>query len=389
MTADRSRGGAWPTPTQELLLRAALERGRAANEHWQAWKQVSDLSHLDTSSERLLPLVYRNLSGQGSSDPVVESLKGLYRATWFKNQLLFGRAAAVLGGMKARDIPTVVFKGAPLAVDYYRDLGVRPMSDVDVLVPRRDALRCVTHLVDAGWRPVDYPWTKGLSSRAYYQARSSLNLVDSDGFEVDLHWSSFSLWPAMTDEEEVWSAARPFRLQGVETLALTPTDLLLMVCVHGARWHPTPLLRWIADAATLLRESGSEIDPDRLVRLALKHEVVTPLRVALRYLQDRRFADVPEVWLKALEGVKASRTDGLRHGALAHFPGPIGIAVKFWYWYLGYRRLRGGPSFLGLPIDVFEFLRYRWGLESVWRIPASGVERALIRLRRLGGWTSP
>ena len=53
MTAPRTTLQAlWPTPGQELLLRAAVTSGRRALEAWDAWKASHDLieSELDHGS---------------------------------------------------------------------------------------------------------------------------------------------------------------------------------------------------------------------------------------------------------------------------------------------------------------------------------------------------
>ena len=65
------QGGCWPTPEQELLLRAALLQGEASLKAWQEWKSTLDFDHIDPGSQRLVPLLYHNLQRQGVQDPLM------------------------------------------------------------------------------------------------------------------------------------------------------------------------------------------------------------------------------------------------------------------------------------------------------------------------------
>src|SRR5262249_8973678 len=69
--SDPGTDGLWPTSSQVLLLRAALGRGPEALEAWSEWKSRHDLieTELDHGSFRLLPLVYKNLAAQETSEP--------------------------------------------------------------------------------------------------------------------------------------------------------------------------------------------------------------------------------------------------------------------------------------------------------------------------------
>src|SRR2546422_8135768 len=123
----------WPTWQQELLLRAALLQGKNSIEAWEKWKSSTDINQLDLGSHRLLPQLYRNLHVQGVKDRLLEKFKGIYRRTWCDNQLLFHEVSALLRSLGDAGIETIVLKGAALALLHYRDCGLRPMNDFDVM----------------------------------------------------------------------------------------------------------------------------------------------------------------------------------------------------------------------------------------------------------------
>src|SRR5215211_2539715 len=101
-----SAGGAWPTHDQILLLRAAVLDVGDARASWEQWRAENALESADSASLRLLPLVYRNLVATGLDEADVGKLRGAYRAAWARNQLLFKRAAEVLGVLRDAGVQT-------------------------------------------------------------------------------------------------------------------------------------------------------------------------------------------------------------------------------------------------------------------------------------------
>src|SRR5271163_4711088 len=96
MDATSKEGGCWPTPEQELFLQAALLQGPRGIHAWRLWHAGADIDGLDIGCQRLLPQLYHTLQSQGVSDAVIERFKGLYRRTWYQNQLLFHSMADLL-----------------------------------------------------------------------------------------------------------------------------------------------------------------------------------------------------------------------------------------------------------------------------------------------------
>ena len=144
MTYDSQPPGCWPAPDQVLLLRAALEQGDEALAAWRAWRQIVEFDRIDSGSQKLLPLVYANLSAMGVKDSIPGRLKGHYRLAWYKNQMLFRQVAAVLLAFEEAGLEALVLKGVALALQYYQDAGQRPMLDFDILVQPAQARRAAS-----------------------------------------------------------------------------------------------------------------------------------------------------------------------------------------------------------------------------------------------------
>lgn len=360
-----------PTAEQLLVLHAALDPAPAAALSWQRWREAVEFDDVDHGSTRLLPLVYRNLGSGAFDAEVAGRLRGLYRRSWSHNQLIFKRAAealAVLGGV---GIETLVTKGASLALLSYGDVGVRPMDDVDVLVPIERTVDAIDALTEAGWKPdhEDPP--------AWTQVHHSLGFSGPDRGEVDLHW--FSLWQPASDAK-LWQASVPLELAGAATLAPCPADQLLLACVHGTPWSPLPPFRWIADAVTVIRSAGEQLDWDRLVAEAERRQLSVSVAAALDYLGEEFGAAVPQAVLADLRAVPASRHERAAFRAAGRPDSPLRTLRMAWDRY---RRLRDLDTGASAPGNFIGFARRFWGLESVWQLPLHGA-RALSRRRERG-----
>ncbi len=357
-----------PSPEQLLVLHAALDDPQAARGAWERWRRAIDFDEVDHGSTRLLPLVYRNLGPDSFDAEVAGRLKGLYRRSWSHNQLLFRRAAAAIRALDAAGIETLVTKGASLATLSYGDVGVRPMDDVDVLVPIERTRAAIAALVAAGWSPGhdDPP--------AWTQVHHSLGFAGAEGGEVDLHW--FALWQPASDAQ-MWRAAVPMELAGVATRGPCPADQLLLACVHGTPWSPLPPFRWIADAAAVIRSAGEELDWERLVAEAERRRLTVASGAALSYLREEFGVAVPESALAHLAAAPVSRHERAAFRAACRPDSPTRTLQMAWDRY---RRLRDLETGAPRPRGFVSFARRFWGLDSVWQLPLH-AGRAISRRR--------
>ncbi|MGI8927594.1 MAG: nucleotidyltransferase family protein, partial [Tepidiformaceae bacterium] len=242
----------WPTAREELLLRAATGRPAEALNAWGRWLATGSLDESDAiESYSLLPAVYRNLQRLGADAPELARLKGIYRHTGYQNHLLLRAAADAVATLAAAGIETVVLKGAALLLLTYRDVGLRTMNDVDILVRPGHALAAGRALREAGWTCA-FPGQRFEGAVAVLHAAG----FTAPGLRsLDLHWAMLEECCYAGADDAAWAAAVPFSFEGVATRSLCATDLLLHVCVHGSRGSPAHVIHWVADAIAILRDA--------------------------------------------------------------------------------------------------------------------------------------
>ncbi len=308
--AEPGKGDVWPSPAQELLLRAALVEDERALEAWSAVRPLIDVASLDGATQALLPKLRKNLLALGVHDELLSLFKGVHRYSWARNQTLLAPMMPIVAALEQAGIGTLLMKGAAFVADGRLDAGMRPMNDVDVLVSSAKLAAAIEVLLAGGLEPVGGvpPW---------YIADYAPRFVPSHGFrdaldrQLDLHWHVLHASCQGDADEAFWAAAQPIELLGVGTRALCPTDELLLVVLHGLRWNALPTYRWVVDAALLCGGEIGEIDWERLVEQARLRRVTSALGAGLGYLRRVLDMSIPDGALQALAAVRSSRLERL------------------------------------------------------------------------------
>lgn len=401
MSARRSYGGCWPTPGQELLLRACLMPGDEAAEAFRQWKAASDVNTVDPGSYRLFPLLYKNLQTAGIDDPLLNIFRWVYERTLSNNRTLYGRLASLLRELNARGMPAILVKGSALALLYYPDPGLRPMMDADILVPTARAREAMEIITELGWRSSVTPlkgisdtrllsrlgWTpgeRGLGDYTdeYFSVRHGQDFTNPTQFTIDLHWHLLHGHNLPDADDEFWKGARSVSVEGVPALALDPADQLLQVCSHGVAWSSIPPVRWAADAAAIIRKEGEGLDWERLVRAVGSHGKVLPVRDALGYLERYLGTLVPERAILYLDSVRVSDAERFDYGVRTKPPGVLAGLVELRFLWRSYSEENGDKNIFAKISGFPKFLEHVFGMDSAWHLALySGYEL----VRRTGG----
>jgi hypothetical protein len=95
----------------------------------------------------LAPLLYLHLKGTEVQLPLAtkRELQGLYLRHRHANQVRTRVLHEVLAAYQSAGIPALVLKGAALFYLVYPEPGLRPMSDMDILVPESELMQCLVN----------------------------------------------------------------------------------------------------------------------------------------------------------------------------------------------------------------------------------------------------
>lgn len=277
--ANRRPEGAAPTATEgrlppELELLLACARVDGADDEMRIGRLLEEGPDWDRAlryggRHGILPLLYRRLSvfsnPSAIPEPVMAALRRRYYAMAERNLLLTGRLAELTEALERRDVASLPLKGPVLAVTVYENLALREIGDLDVLVRGEDLEAARQAFAAEGLAPLEHlsPGQEVAFRTSWY---ASTWRDGRTGVLVELHWRLVPrfFFPA-PPLEELWASAETLRLHGREIRTLGPEELLLGLCVHGAKDEPDPWsrLKWIRDVAAVAR-AREDLDWDRL-----------------------------------------------------------------------------------------------------------------------------
>jgi len=354
----------WPCARQTLLLQAALSERETAAQAFLDWCAVTDFEgSIDGESYRLLPLAHANLEGAAVDIPMLPLIAGVRRQAWVRSRLQMRWAEAALAVLRDGGIPVMLIKGLALATTCYADVSLRPMIDVDVLVPVDAVPDALAILARAGLAPDP---ANPVSALGLGRGRPhAVELCGPAGAKLDLHCRPLTGAVEADEERWLWDAAIPASLGDIQLLRPAPTALLTYSMIHGIWSHVHNPIRWIPDALLLLRREGQTIDWDRLIAVASRYHLLARVGAALLFL-DRNFsAELPPDVARRLGRARPTFFERIEGGGLC--PGerrPLGSGTRMRYRAsLAARLLLDGRA-RELPVMAERFLANR--LKRLW-----------------------
>jgi hypothetical protein len=314
--------------------------------------------------EGVAPLLYHTLNeaemlALAPSDVRAE-LRQTYYATTARNLLLYRELSRILTALSPPSqsampnpqseirnpqsaIPTIILKGAALAATVYDSIGLRPMGDVDLLVPEEHLAEAVARLKALGYVEPYPDIAAGFNAlfghHVHLQGGQDIHLA------VELHWTLIGgqhdrrspslpwFWQQTEEwrtEDRSWRRC-PEPVEGLEDRVqsstsnlqsairnpqfaiLTPTAHLLYLCAHLMLQHGeahSPL-RWFYDIHLLVTREGQRIDWDELVLRAQDFHWASALHAALAGTAARFATPLPVGFSESLIESVDSRNQAL------------------------------------------------------------------------------
>lgn len=245
------------------------------------------------AEHRIGPMLWRALGAADARDalgPERALLGGVADAFRMEAVLLIPRAVALaVRPLTDAGLEPVVFKGPALAARY-PEPGLRPMEDIDLLLPRADHARALGALEGAGWTVA-----RPAGSDRYDTA---LRHPDVPSLFLELHYGLEGTSQRVTalDPGALWARRTPVDCAGTAAFGLPPADELVVLAAHaGKPHHGFSRLVWIADLAMIVGDAaarGEPVDWDAVRAAAATARCVTVVGAALA-LARRVGVDAP------------------------------------------------------------------------------------------------
>ena len=310
-----------PTPDSlclEFLLRclSSSRQPLAVGRKPVDWNAVTTIA----AHHGLTPLLYKRLKESGVQTRVPadvwERMRQVYVASAIRSMCVYRELRPVLRRLRGSGIKVLVLKGMFLAEEVYGDAALRPMADVDFMVPRGELPRVQAILLDMDFGPREREDIELLC-----RATKGLAPFTRAGFAVEPHWNiAHPTSPFRIDTAGLWARACPATIAGAEVLALSPEDLLLHLCLHTVHKHSLGLgLLPLCDIAETVRHHGSELDWPRFTDRAREWGATRYVGLALDLARSLLGAEVPDAVLGqlVLGGIDSRMLETARGSVLA------------------------------------------------------------------------
>jgi hypothetical protein len=178
-----------------------------------------------------------------------------------------------LAPLAAAGIPPLVIKGGALA-GRYPELGLRPMDDIDLVLPEDQIDAAVDVLLAAGWTRHETP------ARVTHEIPLSHPALP--GMQIDLHrrLGSWRHRSSRMTTNDLWAERQPTELFGAPAFVLPRELEFVMLAAHaGKPWHAFDRLIWVVDLVVVNDEG--ELDWQRIASDAARFSSETAVAVAL------------------------------------------------------------------------------------------------------------
>lgn len=281
-TNPRRAKTAFPTAEEGFALQASLLDGDRA---MKAWSKLANVMGTDEAGIAwIAPLLMSNLTRLVPEDPWVVNHPHFLTLAQLKGRAVTESAQRTLRALEEAGIATLALKGLALGASVYSSPGLRTVSDLDILVSGKDLFRAIDVVKTLGFRagsgePRNREDLRANHAHALYPPKRH-------DLTLDLHWHVLNSARGDEDDGYFWSGAEPLMIGNTKTRMLCPEDQLLHALVHGVRWTRMPHVRWVADAAMILRKSGRAFRTERLVEGCLRFDVVAPVEEGLRFVAE-------------------------------------------------------------------------------------------------------
>ena len=296
-------------------LRAPSQTSRRfSTEDWVLLAETAEREHVG-------PLLHDSLSTGGGQeevpDDVRQALLDTYHNTGVANLLLYDELAQIVEELQEDgEPPLILLKGAALAETIYRNIGLRPFGDLDLLLPEEKLAGAVRCLRARGYVEPYPDLSRGLNALVGHHVR----LLRTDGTRstaVELHWSLIGGRHDWSTPRLpwFWEQTEPLQFSSApdsspqSLLTLTPTANLLFLCAHLMLQHGEAgsLLFWFYDIHLLIEKEGARIDWEELVVRGREFGWAPALSRALEGVEARFQTRVPEGMLESLSKEASGR----------------------------------------------------------------------------------
>lgn len=246
---------------------------------------------LQTAEQSGVAAVFFYNLRQIGAEPVIpqkiwQELTRAYHRVGFKNSIFYAELGGVLRALKEVGVEAILLKGAALAEEVWKNVALREMADIDLLVRKEDLRKADATLSNLGYihheEHKDNEW--------YLENHHHLApfYKPGVGIYVEIHHSlSFPNRFFRFNTEGVWERAQTIKLGDAQALVLSPEDLISHLCLHLSGFdYFVGKIKNLADICEVIDYCAPRIEWDLILANANKGGYARLIFYPLRFAHD-------------------------------------------------------------------------------------------------------
>ena len=264
----------------------------------------------------LAPLLYRTIKVIEAERMVppraFAALHNSYNGVLAANIRMYAHLSEVIGAWNSEGIPLIVLKGMFLAETVYKDIGLRHISDIDMLVKDVDVERCKQLAMQMGWTVKEMPQHSQYVAENFGSAHPYKFFKGDTCIELHVHVHNRGRSYAV-DISDYWARATLGPLSGGKVMHLHPSDLLQHLCIHLYKHMAGSELKISAfcDIRETIAHYGEAIDWAMLRAESLRYSALEEVQCVLHICREFWGVEVPDALLHGLSESQAEANTAL------------------------------------------------------------------------------
>lgn len=222
----------------------------------------------------MAPLVYKKipLLGNGGMIPVgvKEKLQQVYFKTLSFGTILYQHFNEVAKAFRDNGIDVIPLKGIFLADYLYKDIGLRQLSDIDILVREENIPRCVEIMKGLGYVQEEERAKFFELNVDYIHCSHIVKGIAKFDLHRKIHKDIESYSVSIPD---LWDYATKQFINGIQVLAFDIHHQLIHLCIHLEKHFGFEIVQYkcFCDIANILDRFNEQIDWSKLEELCAKY----------------------------------------------------------------------------------------------------------------------
>ncbi len=253
------------------------------------------------------PFFYKNLNylKKNIPDNIFSKFKLSYLHSFSSNLKRYNDALPFLKKLNEKNIHAILLKGGALAEIIYKDIALRMMTDIDILLEKNQIQKAEEILKKLGFKQITiYESSLTKELKLHHQISYKKNNTT-----IELHWDILSSHHKFSvNISEFIKNSKKIFIQKVPCFIFSVENLLQHLCVHLD--HHINInefrLSWLVDIAEIVKFHKNEINWDYLKENSIKNKIEKPIFENLFLVKKYFNSYVPDIFFSNFENEKSN-----------------------------------------------------------------------------------